>query len=80
MEVEMQKPLPVLMKHGVDLPPAMTLGIQALMTVLFGFLWLLVAVPLLTPPMTVARTLSAKEMREISAEADARLLARHEAL
>jgi predicted PurR-regulated permease PerM len=47
MEVEMQKPLPVLMKHGVDLPPAMTLGIQALMTVLFGFLWLLVAVPLL---------------------------------
>ena len=50
------------------------------MSVLFGFLWLLVAVPLLATLTTIARTMSAKEMREISVEADARLLARHEAL
>jgi predicted PurR-regulated permease PerM len=72
--------VPLLMKHGVNLPPAMTLGIQALMSVLFGFLGLLVAVPLLAAILTIARTMSAKEMREISAEADARLLARHEAV
>jgi predicted PurR-regulated permease PerM len=72
--------VPLLMKHGVNLPPAMTLGIQALMSVLFGFLGLLIAVPLLAALLTIARTMSAKEMREISAEADARLLARHEAV
>lgn len=72
--------VPLLMKHGVNLPPAMTLGVQALMSVLFGFLGLLVAVPLLAALLTIARTMSAKEMREISAEADARLLARHEAV
>jgi len=72
--------VPVLMKRGVDLPPAMTLGIQALMSVLFGFLGLLVAVPLLAAILTIARTMNAKEMREISAEADARLLSRHEAV
>ncbi len=72
--------VPVLMKHGVDLPPAMTLGIQALMSVLFGFLGLLVAVPLLAAILTIARTMSPKEMREISAETRARLLASHEAV
>jgi predicted PurR-regulated permease PerM len=64
----------------VDLPPAMTLGIQALMSVLFGFLGLLVAVPLLAAILTIARTMSPKEMREISAETRARLLASHEAV
>jgi predicted PurR-regulated permease PerM len=72
--------VPVLMKHGVDLPPAMTLGIQALMSVLFGFLGLLVAVPLLAAILTIARTMSPKEMREISAETRAKLLASHEAV
>src|SRR5204862_330174 len=32
--------VPVLMKAGVNLPPALTLGIQALMSLLFGFLGL----------------------------------------
>jgi predicted PurR-regulated permease PerM len=59
------------MKKGVNLPPAFTLGIQALMSLLFGFLGLIVAVPLLAAIMTVVRTLSADEMREISAEANA---------
>jgi predicted PurR-regulated permease PerM len=63
--------VPVLMKKGVNLPPAFTLGIQALMSLLFGFLGLIVAVPLLAAIMTVVRTLSADEMREISAEANA---------
>jgi predicted PurR-regulated permease PerM len=63
--------VPVLMKHGVNLPPAMTLGIQALMSLLFGFLGLLVAVPLLAAIVTIVRTMNASEMRQISSEADA---------
>jgi predicted PurR-regulated permease PerM len=70
--------VPVLMKKGVDLPPAMTLGIQALMAVLFGFLGLLVAVPLLAAILTIVRTMSAKEMREISETTRSRLIAQHQ--
>ncbi len=72
--------VPVLMKRGVDLPPAMTLGIQALMSVLFGFLGLLVAVPLLAAILTIVKTMTGKDLREISAEADSHLLARDEAV
>jgi len=72
--------VPVLMKRGVDLPPAMTLGIQALMSVLFGFLGLLVAVPLLAAVLTIVKTMSGKDLREISAEADSHILASHEAV
>ena len=67
--------VPILMKHGVDLPPALTLGVQALMSLLFGFLGLLVAVPLLAAVLTIVKTMNASEMREISAEADAVVLA-----
>jgi predicted PurR-regulated permease PerM len=70
--------VPVLMKKGVDLPPAMTLGIQALMAVLFGFLGLLVAVPLLAAILTIVRTMSAREMREISETTRSRLIAQHQ--
>jgi predicted PurR-regulated permease PerM len=70
--------VPVLMKHGVNLPPAMTLGIQALMAVLFGFLGLLVAVPLLAALLTIVRTMNAEEMREVSTETTSRLLAHPE--
>ena len=38
--------IPILMKEGVDLPPALTVMAQALMALVFGFLGLLVAVPL----------------------------------
>jgi predicted PurR-regulated permease PerM len=72
--------VPVLMKRGVDLPPAMTLGIQALMSVLFGFLGLLVAVPLLAVILTIVRTMSGKELREISAEAESHVLVQGEAV
>ena len=72
--------VPVLMKRGVNLPPAMTLGIQALMAVLFGFLGLLVAVPLLAALLTIVRTMNAEEMREVSTETTSRLLAHPELL
>jgi predicted PurR-regulated permease PerM len=72
--------VPVLMKHGVNLPPAMTLGIQALMAMLFGFLGLLVAVPLLAAVLTIVRTMNEKELREISEETTSRLPAGDEAI
>ena len=72
--------VPLLMKHGVNLPPAMTLGIQALMALLFGFLGLLVAVPLLAAILTIVRTINEKELREISEETSSRLPAGDEAI
>jgi predicted PurR-regulated permease PerM len=72
--------VPVLMKRGVNLPPAMTLGIQALMALLFGFLGLLVAVPLLAAILTIVRTMNEKELREISEETTSRLPAGDEAI
>jgi predicted PurR-regulated permease PerM len=39
--------IPLLMKGNIDLPPALTLFVQALMALLFGILGLIVAVPLL---------------------------------
>lgn len=63
--------VPVLMKAGVDIPPALTLGIQALMSVLFGFLGLLLAVPVLAAIMTVFRTINASEMRALSRDVSA---------
>jgi predicted PurR-regulated permease PerM len=38
--------IPQLMRGGMDIPPALTLVAQALMTLVFGFLGLMVAVPL----------------------------------
>ena len=38
--------IPSLMRGGMDLPPALTLVAQGLMTLVFGFLGLMVAVPL----------------------------------
>ena len=38
--------IPMLMSEGLDLPPALTIVAQALMALVFGFLGLLVAVPL----------------------------------
>jgi predicted PurR-regulated permease PerM len=70
--------VPVLMKHGVNLPPAMTLGIQALMSVLFGFIGLLVAVPLLAAILTIVRTMNSGEFPEIPADTSSGLFARDE--
>jgi len=67
--------VPILMKRGVNLPPALTLGIQALMATLFGFLGLLVAVPLLAAILTIFRTMTTSDVAEFSAEADAAVAA-----
>jgi predicted PurR-regulated permease PerM len=47
--------IPILMKEGIDLPPALTIVAQALMAIVFGILGLLVAVPLLATVMIGAR-------------------------
>ncbi|MEA2764348.1 MAG: hypothetical protein QOK07_752 [Gemmatimonadaceae bacterium] len=50
--------IPILMKEGVDLPPALTIVMQALMAIVFGVLGLLVAVPLLAAIMIATRILT----------------------
>jgi predicted PurR-regulated permease PerM len=72
--------VPVLMKHGVNMPPAVTLGIQALMALMFGFLGLLVAVPLLAAVLTIVRMMNPKQMREMSEQVNARLVSHNEML
>ncbi len=53
--------IPILMKEGIDVPPALTIVMQALMAIVFGFLGLLVAVPLLATIMIAFRTLSGED-------------------
>jgi predicted PurR-regulated permease PerM len=49
--------IPLLMKGGVDLPPALTVITQALLALVFGFLGLMVAVPLLATVLVVVQVL-----------------------
>lgn len=49
--------IPLLMKGGMDLPPALTVITQALLALVFGFLGLLVAVPLLATVMVTVQVL-----------------------
>ena len=49
--------IPMLMKEGMDLPPALTIIAQAVMALLFGFLGLMVAVPLLAVIMVPIKML-----------------------
>lgn len=49
--------IPLLMKGGVNVPPVLTILAQALLTVLFGFLGLMVAVPLTATVIVVVRML-----------------------
>lgn len=49
--------IPMLMKEGMDLPPALTIVAQALMALLFGFLGLLVAVPMLAAVLVFVKLL-----------------------
>jgi predicted PurR-regulated permease PerM len=49
--------IPLLMKGGMDLPPALTILAQALMALLFGFLGLMCAVPLLAATMVGVKML-----------------------
>ena len=49
--------IPLLMKGGMDLPPALTVITQALLALVFGFLGLMVAVPLLATVMVIVQVL-----------------------
>lgn len=49
--------IPLLMKDGVNVPPVLTIIGQALLTLLFGFLGLMVAVPLLAATIVAVRML-----------------------
>ena len=53
--------IPMLMKEGIDIPPALTIVMQALMALVFGFLGVLVAVPLLASILVAARMATAEE-------------------
>ncbi|MHB1225557.1 MAG: AI-2E family transporter [Gemmatimonadaceae bacterium] len=55
--LENQLLIPLLMREGVDIPPALTILAQALMALVFGFLGLLVAVPLLAASMVAVKML-----------------------
>jgi predicted PurR-regulated permease PerM len=49
--------IPMLMKEGIDLPPALTIVAQGVMALLFGFLGLLVAVPMLAAGLVFVKLL-----------------------
>lgn len=55
--MENQLLIPILMREGVDIPPALTIIAQALMALVFGFLGLLVAVPILAAGMVTVKML-----------------------
>ena len=55
--LENQILIPLLMKGGMDLPPALTVITQALLALVFGFLGLMVAVPLLATVMVMVHVL-----------------------
>lgn len=54
--------IPLLMRKGVDLPPVLTLLAQALMALVFGFLGLLVAVPLVAAVVVTVKMLYVEDV------------------
>jgi predicted PurR-regulated permease PerM len=54
--------IPLLMKGGIDLPPALTIMAQALMALVFGFLGLMCAVPLLAAAMVCVKMLYVEDV------------------
>ena len=62
--------IPLLMKGGMDLPPALTVITQALLALVFGFLGLMVAVPLLATIMVIVQVLYVDQLATRAASAD----------
>jgi len=62
--------IPLLMKGGMDLPPALTVIAQALLALVFGFLGLMVAVPMLATVMVVVQMLYVEERANTPADDD----------
>ena len=54
--------IPLLMKQGVDLPPVLTILGQAAMAIVFGFLGLLVAVPLIATAVVAIKMLYVEDV------------------
>lgn len=54
--------IPLLMRGGVNLPPALTVITQALMALVFGFIGLMVAVPLLAAVMVPIKMLYVEDV------------------
>lgn len=61
-QVEGHLLIPILMKEGMDLPPALTIVTQAVMALLFGFIGLMVAVPLLAAVIVPIKMLYMQSM------------------
>ncbi|HUP44529.1 MAG TPA: AI-2E family transporter, partial [Thermoanaerobaculia bacterium] len=57
-QVESNIVAPLIMKRGVDVPPVVTILAGTIMTILFGFLGLLVAVPVAAAILTIAQELT----------------------
>lgn len=57
-QIESNVVMPLVMKKGVDVPPVVTIIAGTIMTILFGFLGLLVAVPFAAALLTVVRELT----------------------
>jgi predicted PurR-regulated permease PerM len=56
-QLESQILIPMIMKEGMDLPPVLTILSQAIMSLLFGFLGLMVAVPVLAAVLVPVKML-----------------------
>jgi len=54
--------IPALMRGGMDLPPALTMVAQALMVLVFGFLGLMVAVPLTAATLVAVKMLYVEDV------------------
>jgi len=54
--------IPLLMKGGINLPPALTVFSQALMAMIFGFLGLMCAVPLLAASVVAVKMLYVEDV------------------
>jgi predicted PurR-regulated permease PerM len=54
--------IPLLMKRGIDLPPVITIISQAVMGIVFGFLGLLVAMPLVGAAMVLIKMLYVQDV------------------
>lgn len=67
-QVESNVVSPLVMKRGVDVPPVVTILAGTLMTILFGFLGLLVAVPIAAALLTVAREITPEVEHDLLSE------------
>jgi predicted PurR-regulated permease PerM len=61
-QVESNLLYPLLMKKGLELPPVLTIFTQGVLSVVFGFLGLLVAVPLLAAVMVPVKMLYVRDV------------------